>query len=390
MGAWIYFQCKRGGRAMRKILALFIAISVLCFVGLALFIVNSAPNRLSTTAINEAVMSSMYAIEEADYERALDILLSRISQEFAQTNQIAQNRNRNILLVVGAYQAFFIAIFIFLHGYYKKRIIDPFIKLKDFAKNVARGDLDTPLNMYKHGTFGAFTESFDLLREELKTARENEREADRRKKELVAALSHDIKTPVAAIKATAELMQIRDYDDRTKYQLQEMLNKTEEITVLVNDIFHSTLQELQALKVSVTEFPNTTLTQLLQSADYKRRIGQFQIPDCVLMGDTVRLGQVFDNIIGNSYKYADTKIDMNANFDGAMLIITLRDFGNGADDEELPLLFGKFYRGKGTAEVSGYGLGLHIAKHLLHEMGGDIQLSNANPGFMVQITLMLA
>ena len=132
------------------------------------------------------------------------------------------------------------------------------------------------------------------------------------------------------------------------------------------------------------------LTQLIQSADYKKIVGQVQIPDCVLMGDTVRLVQVFDNIIGNSYKYANTKIEATANFDGAMLIITLRDFGRGVDKEELPFLFGKFYRGKGTSEVSGYGLGLHIAKHLIQEMGGDIQLSNANPGFAVQITLMLA
>jgi len=375
---------------MRKIFALFIAISVLCFVGLVLFIINSAPNKLSTTAINDAIMYSVYAIKEADHEKALDILHSGISQELGQINKIEESRNRTLLLVIGAYQAFFIAIFIFLHGYYKKRIIDPFVKLKDFAKNVAMGDLDTPLKMDKYGAFGMFTESFDLLREELKIARENEREADYRKKELVAAISHDIKTPVAAIKATVELMQIRDYDDKTRHQLKEMFNKAEEITVLVNDMFHSTLQELQALKVNVVEFPSTTLTQLIQSADFKKLAEQGRIPDCILMGDTIRLGQVFDNIINNSYKYANTKIEVTANFDGAALVIKFRDFGKGVDNEELPLLFGKFYRGKGTAEEKGYGLGLYIAKHLLQEMGGDIQLSNANPGFVVQVTLMLA
>jgi len=375
---------------MRKFLIWFIVVSILCFAGLALFINNAVPDRISTTAINEAVMYSIYAIEEADYTRALDILLSRTLHEFEQASQVSQSRNRNILLVVGVYQAFFVVAFIFLQGYYKKRIIDPFVSLQDFAKNIARGDLDTPLYMDKHNAFGAFTESFDLLREELKTARESEREADRRKKELVATLSHDIKTPVAAIKATVELMQIRDYDDKTKYQLQEMFNKAEEITVLVNDMFHSTLQELQALKVSVAEFSSTTLAQLIQRADYKKRAGQVNIPDCVLMGDTVRLGQIFDNIIGNSYKYADTKIDVTTEFDGATLVITFRDYGAGTDNEELPLLFNKFYRGKGTANVNGYGLGLYIAKHLLKEMGGDIRLSNTNPGFLVQITLMLA
>jgi len=375
---------------MRRIIILFISVSVLCFIGLVLFIGNFAPNRLSTTAVNEAVMYSIYAIEEADYARALDILLSRMTHEFEQASHAAQSQNRIVLFVISAYQVIFIAAFVLLHGYYQKHIIAPFHKLKDFAKNVASGDLDTPLEMNQHNTFGAFTESFDLLREELKTARENEREADRRKKELVAAMSHDIKTPVAAIKATVELMLIRNHDDKTKHQLQEMFNKAEEITVLVNDMFHSTLQELQALKVNVTEFPSTALAQLILSADYKKMSGQVHIPDCVLMGDIVRLGQVFDNIIGNSYKYADTKIEVTANFDGATLIINFRDFGKGVDKEELPLLYGKFYRGKGTANVSGYGLGLHIAKHLLQEMNSDIVLSNANPGFMVRVTLMLA
>ncbi|MCL2387771.1 MAG: HAMP domain-containing histidine kinase [Defluviitaleaceae bacterium] len=375
---------------MKKILALFIVVSTLCFIGLSVYIANSAPSRLSTTAINEAVMYSIYAIEEADHARALDILLGGITQEFEQVHQSGQRRNINILLAVGVYQAFFVAVFLILHMYYKKRIIDPFVRLKDFAKNVARGDLDTPIKMDKHSTLGAFTESFDILREELKTARENEREATLRKKELVATISHDLKTPVAAIKATIELMQIRDHDEKTKYQLQEMFNKAEEITVLVNDMFHSTLQELEALKVSITEFPSTTLAQLIQSADYKKMTNQVQIPDCVLLSDTVRLGQVFDNIIGNSYKYANTKIEVAANFDGQSLIITFRDFGKGVDNEELPLLFGKFYRGKNTTNINGYGLGLYIAKHLLQEMGGNIHLSNANQGLITQVILPLA
>ena len=375
---------------MRKVIALFITISALSFAGLILLLENAAPSRLSTVAVNEAVMYAIHAVEEADHTRALNILLAGITDEFELTNQINQSRNRIILLAVGIYQSAFIIAFLFLRRHYEKRIINPVTKLKDFVRNAAMGDLDTPLTPDKHNAFGDFTESLDLLREELKNAREGEREADRRKKELTASLSHDIKTPVAAIKATTELMLIHDYDDKTKSRLREMFNKAEQITVLVNDMFHSTLQELQALKVVNTEFPSTKLAQLISNADYKKMVGQIQIPDCVLLGDTVRLGQVFDNIIGNSYKYANTKIDMTADFDGATLVIIFRDFGIGVDNEEMPLLFGKFYRGKGTAEIGGYGLGLYIAKNLLQEMGGNIELSNARPGLVVKLTLILA
>ena len=73
--------------------------------------------------------------------------------------------------------------------------LTPFRKLRRFARDVAAGNLDIPLEMDSYGSFGAFTESFGLMREELKKARENERAADQSKKELVASLSHDINTP---------------------------------------------------------------------------------------------------------------------------------------------------------------------------------------------------
>ena len=88
-------------------------------------------------------------------------------------------------------------------------VFKPFKKLQSFAVNVARGNLDIPLKMDKNNPFGAFTESFDIMREELAAARQSEYAANRSKKELVASLSHDIKTPVASIKAVSELMLMR-------------------------------------------------------------------------------------------------------------------------------------------------------------------------------------
>jgi signal transduction histidine kinase len=92
-------------------------------------------------------------------------------------------------------------------------VFKPFKKLQSFAVNVARGNLDMPLKMDRNNAFGAFTESFDIMREELASARQSEYVANRSKKELVASLSHDIKTPVASIKAVSELMLLRATDE---------------------------------------------------------------------------------------------------------------------------------------------------------------------------------
>ena len=84
-------------------------------------------------------------------------------------------------------------------------LVKPFRKLEGFAERIAGGNLDIPLEMDRQNLFGAFTESFDLMRAELKKARLAEAEANAGKKELVAKLSHDIKTPVASIKAASEV-----------------------------------------------------------------------------------------------------------------------------------------------------------------------------------------
>ncbi|MCL2841275.1 MAG: HAMP domain-containing histidine kinase [Defluviitaleaceae bacterium] len=375
---------------MKKALMLLICISILSFVIFFVLVHTSTPSRMSTTAINEAIMYAIDFIEEADHAGALDALMERMAVELEQMNQITARRNRNMLWAIGIYKLLLILSFVWLYLHYKRQIIIPLNGLKNSARNIAMGELDIPLKATNHELLQAFSESLDLLRDMLKNSRESERESNRRKKELIASLSHDIRTPVAAIKATIELMQIREYDDKTNYQLQEMQNKTEQINTLINDMFHSALEELQVLTINTLEFPSTVLTTLIRNADYKKMVDEVLIPDCILLGDIVRLQQVFDNIIGNAYKYANTKISVSSDFEDDTLAIIFRDFGSGANEDELPLLFDKFYRGKDTLEVSGYGLGLHMAKYLLQGMGGNILISNARPGFVVKIILKLA
>ena len=99
--------------------------------------------------------------------------------------------------------------------------------------------------------------------------------------------------------------------------------------------------------------------------------------------------QVFDNIISNSYKYAGTDIDVSAYFSGPFLAVEVRDTGPGVAPGDLPLVFGKFYRGGNAAGKSGSGLGLYISKHLMNKMGGDIRCEQNRDGFTVKILLAM-
>ncbi|MEC0238288.1 HAMP domain-containing sensor histidine kinase [Paenibacillus dokdonensis] len=302
---------------------------------------------------------------------------------------IEQSRSRLVIVMMTTFVAI-TALCIFHILFLNRRVFKPFKKLQNFAVNVARGNLDIPLKMDKDNPFGAFTESFDIMREELAAARQSEYAANRSKKELVASLSHDIKTPVASIKAVSELMLIRASDDKVIKQLNMIYSKAEQINLLVTDMFHATLEELQELKVTVSEELSEVLSGIIANVNYDDQISCDPIPACMIVTDVTRLQQVFDNILSNSYKYAGTSVKITSQINDAYLELHIMDYGQGIDEDELPLLFNKFYRGNNVEGQSGTGLGLFISKYFMQKMLGDIECHNRDDGFTVILRIKLA
>jgi len=283
-----------------------------------------------------------------------------------------------------------IALFLVMYIIYIHRVIfKPFKQLEQFAQHVARGNLDIPLHMMKNNPFGAFTESFDMMREELAAARQSEYEANRSKKELVASLSHDIKTPVSTIKAVSELMLLRAEDEKSIKQLNTILSKSEQIHLLVTDMFHATLEELNELKVIVTEEPSTALVPMIESVNYDNRIRCGDITECMLLTDLNRLQQVIDNVVSNAYKYAGTSVAIEAQMNNEFLELHISDYGPGIKEDEIPLMFNKFYRGSNAEGHSGSGLGLYISKYLMNKTKGHIYGFNHENGFTVVLQIKM-
>lgn len=297
--------------------------------------------------------------------------------------------NLNLKILILSFLLFM--IFILYFTLLQRVIFKPFQKLQDFASHIAAGKLDSPLKMDRQHLFGAFTESFDIMREELHAARQREIKANESKKELVAALSHDIKTPVTSIKLISELLLATVTEEQLQLKLHSIYDKAEQINHLVTDMFHATLEELGELRVTVSEEPSTCLTQIIQSADYFDRITMEQVPECLILIDPLRLEQVINNIISNSYKYADTAISIFFQLSEDSLLLNIKDFGLGVREEELPKIFLKFYRGKDekVQKQSGSGLGLSISKYLMNQMGGEILCSNLEDGFLTALKLKL-
>lgn len=273
--------------------------------------------------------------------------------------------------------------------YLRRVVLKPFGRMKDFAERIAGGNLDIPLEMDRQNLFGAFTESFDLMRSELKKARIAEAKANESKKELVAKLSHDIKTPVASIKAASEVGAALSPVEKDRETYGQIIQKADQINTLVTNLFSATLEELRELSVTPEELKSGELQWLLENADYLHRATIPPPPACLLSADRLRLQQVFDNLFVNSYKYAGTKIDVAFSMEEGCLTVSIEDFGGGVEASELPLLKEKYKRGSNAGKVEGAGLGLYIADYCMKKMEGELCIANGQAGLKASVLIRL-
>ncbi len=327
-------------------------------------------------SINEAIKKGDLILDVDVNETAgLHVLIHNENAE-----KIEGYKNRMLLSVI-AIALIQLALVFSYFLYLKKTVTDPFKKMSTFASRVAEGNLDLPLDLDKGHIFGAFTESFDLMRSELKKAREAEKKANDDKKETIAKLSHDIKTPIASIKSTSEIGYEITKEERTKEFFNLINIKSDQITNLADNLFHSSINDIAEIDVNPSQQESSEVDKLIRNADYLGKCGDFNLPQCSVFIDKLRLQQAFDNVFMNSYKYAGTDIKVSANIDDEYLILDIVDEGPGVKPEELPLLKEKYKRGSNSAEKEGAGLGLYLTDYFLSRMNGKLELKNTEPGF---------
>ena len=291
---------------------------------------------------------------------------------------LQSTRNRLLVSLCIFYAAGLALLFVIWYFY-----IRPFKKLSFFASNVSKGNLDVPLNMDKHNYFGAFTESFDRMREELKLSAEREAAANRSKQELVAELSHDIKTPVATIKATCEVMEIKYEEPDIREKVSVIKSKASSVEQLVDNLFRATLDDLEELKVTPKEESSLIIDDMFRDLRFYGTVERkASTPECLILVDRLRLEQVIDNIAGNSFKYAGTPLEVDFRSDKDSIRVIMSDRGPGVPEDELAMLTTKFYRGSEASGSGkdGSGLGLYLASLFMEKMGGGLELRNREGG----------
>ena len=352
------------------------------------YLVTDAEGR--TVAVSSPGLNTDYVYDYIHKDYSVDILedgkvLGRII--------FINNGEDDFKRKVGVWALAFLAIFllkdILAVFYLWKHIFDPVKRMNDFAGQIARGNLDIPVDC--SASFGAFSESFDIMREELLYARKGEQEADKRRREVIASISHDIKNPVASIQAIAEYQSLTTGSEELRREFETIMQKTNQINGMINNLHTSMLDELERLEVRPKVLGSSAIGEALRQADFRKRIKDFEIPECLVMADQVRFMQVADNIISNSYKYADTQIEVCFWFEDECLCISIKDFGKGVKKDEEIFLTQKYFRGQNAKEKEGSGMGMYIAECLVKGMGGRLLCrSEENAWFEVRIWLALA
>lgn len=293
-------------------------------------------------------------------------------------------------LIFLALGALFLTIVFF---YIYKKILRPFHRLERYAEEIAGGNLDVTLDYERTNFFGEFTWAFDHMREEILHAKKKEQAAISENKTVIAALSHDIKTPIASIRAYSEALEANlnsEYETRQRY-VCTIMKKCDEVTALVNDLVLHSLSELEKLEIHMQELEIApVIEETAAGLEFPGLTLHTPLPCGTVCGDGKRIAQIIENLINNARKYAPGKgVHVYAEINDGFYCVHVRDEGNGIPPEDMPFILQKFYRGRNAADQPGSGLGLYIVKYLIEAMHGSIRLSNSPTGLDAVFSLPL-
>lgn len=297
--------------------------------------------------------------------------------------RVTYNRKNNdlyIILINGSLITI-AAISVFACIYINKKIIKPFSNIKEIPYELAKGNLSIPLKEEKNKYFGKFTWGMDMLRENLEDNKKRELSYQKEKKTLILSLSHDIKTPLSAIKLYARALKDNLYDtEEKKMEVIEGISKnTLEIEHYVNEIVKNSREDFMDLPVKKSNFYlkeaidkiQAYYTDKLETIKTKFIVNDYN--NCIVKGDEDRAVEVIQNIIENAIKYGDgKKISISFADEEDCKLISITNTGCTLKEDDLPHIFDSFYRGSNTKNQEGSGLGLYICKQLLMKMDGNI------------------
>lgn len=295
-----------------------------------------------------------------------------------------------------------LVLFIFLLSWAISRsVLVPLNELGRATESIARGDLNFTIKYRRNNELGRFCQAFDTMKDELKASIEEQAASERQRKEMIGAITHDLRTPISSIKGYVEAIQDGMAKDEAQFQryLGVIQDKTDMLDSLIDDLFQFSQMDLDNFKMDFEVVDSGAMLEdmlhciaLGWEDSHIEIISDTPFPSVKVKADVKRIAQVVDNIIQNASRYVGCHgiIRVWAREKKDELVISIADNGIGINEEDLPHIFELFYRGEKSRsrDYGGTGLGLAICKNIIEDHGGRIW-AESSPGQGTTISFSL-
>ena len=333
--------------------------------------------------------SSYYFSEMSKMVKQLDFTFSDGSQGslFVITrisNLIDFNFLKDMIIAILAILVFTaVALTQWIH----KGVFGPIRDLNSAMQKIAEGNLEYSIATNTKGEIGELYKNYEQMRLRLKESADEKVESETKNRELVSNISHDLKTPITAIKGYVEGIMdgVADTPEKMNRYIKTIYNKTMDMDRLINELtvysgIDSNRIPYHFQKINVSDYFNDCVEEVgldLESKNIKLNYENFLEKDTLVIADPEQLKRVVNNIIGNSEKYMDKEngeINIRLLDEVDSIRVEIEDNGKGIASKDLGKIFERFYRTDASRNSSkgGSGIGLSIVKKIVEDHGGYI------------------
>ena len=379
-----------GKRTVRS--RIFLSNALMVFVTLAIFLViNVGVIKIYAEYVEEELRTSAEKIVNEDE-------LHDLVEDFT------IHKNEFILLFL-ADGVLCIAVLVIMSqiftGNLVKHIMEPLDELAAGAKRIKENDLTEDINYSGDIEFENVCDTFNKMQKHILREQEKNRKYEKARTDMIAGISHDLRTPLTAIRGTIKgLMDgIASTPEKQDRFLETAYRRTGEMDLLLNQLFYLSKIEtgnmpITLRKIEISSFIKNYVQakQGLVENEKEELIEETKEITAKVAVDPEQLQRIFDNLLENSRKYGEKvplKMKIGLRKTPGGILIRFSDNGVGVPENKLPYVFDEFYRvDESRNKKEGNGLGLYIVKYLIEAMGGTVWAENED-GFVVSMELPL-
>lgn len=268
-----------------------------------------------------------------------------------------------------------------------RSMINPIKKLQAATQNIKEGNLDFSLEIDSNDEIGELCHNFEQMRQRLKASAEESLVSERKSKELISNIAHDLKTPITAVKGYSEgLMDgVADTPEKRDKYIKTIYNKANEMDLLLNELTLYSKIDANRIpynfnRIPVMEYFDDCMEEIgldLEAKNIGLSYFNYAGDDVQIIADPEQLKRVIHNIVNNSVKYLDKPrglINVRVKDVGDFIQVEIEDNGKGIGKKDLPYIFDRFYRADASrnSATGGSGIGLSIARKIVEDHGGKI------------------